>query len=131
MNTPLPELPLGTYRVTADVTNPEANRSYRGWPYDPVIKAGTLLVSDDCHMNEQVRRGLRSQEKLQYVLLDQELYQALVPHLEAVVERPSDLICRLGTSKSCRYVLDQLALMGKITLDDVQAAYDRAGEFTS
>jgi uncharacterized protein (DUF2249 family) len=119
----------GTYRLTCDVRNPKPDRRAKyDWRMFETFKAGTRFAVE---RNSDTYNG-RTAEWLEFSMpgkyrsatlnTNPDLLGVIVPYLERIEEKASDLLTREGWSHLAPFVLDRLVAQGTITLDQIQIA---------
>lgn len=120
------ELQPGTYQLTRDVENPKPDRRSRSdWRLQAVLEKGTRFVATrEVYGSVEVtalRRFGSYRDATPHFC--EEVFNAIVPYLERVADKPTDLLARRGYVDGMRgLVLDRLFATGKITLADVESA---------
>lgn len=117
----------GTYRLTRAVENPKPNaRKYPQWTAAQSIPAGSVFsvepyaVGRDDTLLQLRCHGFPSYGD--WALETDKLFQVVAPFLEPVAESPSDLLFRKEWTLMGSGILDQLARVGLITTEQVEAA---------
>lgn len=126
----MPDLKPGSYKLAQDVKNPNPDRRHRhNWKKREVWEKGTVLVvSDDGPAPDpglpvvQVLVISRP-SKFDHILLKSEVGQLLAAQLVPMAERPSDWLKREHSLGSAPSILDYLVRTGRLTDEEVKAAY--------
>ena len=130
MNTMAP----GIYRLTQTVANPQPGRRKSDWTQARSWAPGMVFVLKDEIID--MPEGFEDRKELRltrpkggsiYSLSLQDVRtQALLPHLVALEEKPSEWLHRMecGTNMAPD-VIDRLVASGKITRADVETTYEQ------
>jgi len=135
--TPKMEIAAGAYRLACDVVNPKPDRRSRRWEASSVWRAGSLFVVRAWteSIPDEIERTFTRYEIL-HVGTSGRIYQheraawnAIVPNLVAVPHTVVTLYTKYDASHWHPHIVaDVLVQMGRVSLDDIEAALRASAE---